>query len=106
LSRPEHAFEAHADHEHRSQDGHVARGRVAHLVVDPEPAVALQAAEGLLDLPAPGLDLEALAPRSADDLGGDAVALEEGSLVVAGGAAVEPSIRSAPRHRPASAGRS
>src|SRR3954451_12703930 len=53
LSRLEHALEAHAGHEQRGEHGHVPRGVGARLVVDPQAAVALQAAEGLLDLPAP-----------------------------------------------------
>src|SRR4051812_21774863 len=61
LSRLEHALEAHAGHEQRGEHGHVPRGVGARLVVDPQAAVALQAAEGLLDLPAPLLELEARA---------------------------------------------
>src|SRR3954454_7380304 len=47
LSRLEHALEAHAGHEQRGEHGHVPRGVGARLVVDPQAAVALQAAEGL-----------------------------------------------------------
>src|SRR3954454_22637790 len=66
LSRLEHALEAHAGHEQRGEHGHVPRGVGARLVVDPQAAVALQAAEGLLDLPAPLLDLEARAVPDPD----------------------------------------
>src|SRR4051794_8696672 len=78
LSRLEHALEAHAGHEQRGEHAHVPRGVGARLVVDPQAAVALQAAEGLLDLPAPLLELEARAAPDPDDLGGDAVAVQEG----------------------------
>src|SRR4051794_14842780 len=77
LSRLEHALEAHAGHEQRGEHGHVPRGVGARLVVDPQAAVALQAAEGLLDLPAPLLELEARAVPDPDDLGGDGVAVQE-----------------------------
>src|SRR3954447_22915286 len=76
LSRLEHALEAHAGHEQRGEHGHVPRGVGARLVVDPQAAVALQAAEGLLDLPAPLLELEARAVPDPDDLGGDGVAVQ------------------------------
>src|SRR3712207_5864244 len=70
-SGPEGALQAHADHEHRGEERHLARGVEAGLVVDPRGPVALQAAEGLLDLPAPWLELEALAARRADEFGTD-----------------------------------
>ncbi len=85
----EHALQAHAGHEHGSEDRHLARGVVGRLVVDPQAAVALQAAERLLDLPAPGLDLEPLAADGADQRGGDAVGMQEGSRVVAGEGAIQ-----------------
>src|SRR3954462_7790029 len=88
LSRLEHALEAHAGHEQRGEHGHVPRGVGARLVVDPQAAVALQAAEGLRDLPAPFLELEARAVPGPDDLGGDGVAVQEGLGLVAGEAAV------------------
>src|SRR5215208_7028674 len=81
--------EAHAGHGHRNEQGHGSRGVEARLVVDPQAPAALQAAERLLDLPAAGLDLEALAAWGADDLGGDAVTLE-GARIVTSKAAVEP----------------
>jgi hypothetical protein len=68
----------------------VPRGLVARLVVDAQAAVALEAAEGLLDLPATRLDPEALAAAGADDLRGDAVGLQESARAVAGEAAIEP----------------
>src|SRR5215213_10852844 len=86
----EHAFEAHAGHEHRGEQGHGSRGAEARLVVDAQAPEALQAAEGLLGLPAAGLGLEALAAWRADNLGGDAVTLKESARIVAGEAAVEP----------------
>ena len=66
------------------------RGRVAHLVVGPRTPVALQAAEGPLDLPAPGLDLEPLAAGGADQFGGDAMGTEEGGRIIAGEGAIQP----------------
>src|SRR3954463_9469706 len=77
LSRLEHALEAHAGHEQRGEHGHVPRGLVAHLVVDAQAAVALQATERLLDLPAPRLADEAPSADRADELLDDAVAGEE-----------------------------
>src|SRR5437868_5973298 len=77
LSGLEHALEAHAGHERRGEHGHVPRGLVAHLVVDAQAAVALQAAERLLDLPAPRLDDEAPAAGGADEFPDDAVAGEQ-----------------------------
>src|SRR5689334_9976178 len=77
LSGSEHALEAHAGHEQGGEDGHVPRGLVAHLVVDAQAAVALQATERLLDLPAPRLDDEAPAAVGADEFLDDAVAGEE-----------------------------
>ena len=62
----EHAFEAHAGHEHRGEQGHGSRGVEARLVVDAQAPVALQAAEGLLNLPVAGLGPEPLAARGAD----------------------------------------
>src|SRR5690242_4295516 len=73
LSRLEHALEAHAGHEQRGEHGHVPRGVGARLVVDAQATVALQATEGLLDLPPPRLDDEALAADRADELPDDAV---------------------------------
>ena len=49
----EHAFEAHADHERRGEQGHGSRGGEAPLVVDAQAPIALQAAERLLDLVGP-----------------------------------------------------
>src|SRR4051812_10856700 len=63
---------------------------MAHLVVDAQATMTLQAAEGLLDLPAPGLDRKALAADRADQFGTDAVAAQEVRRVVAGEAAIQP----------------
>lgn len=60
------------------------------LVIDAQAAVVLQAAEGLLDLPAPGLDLEPLTATAADQLGRDALGAKESGGIIAGEAAVEP----------------
>src|SRR3954453_6835914 len=90
LSRLEHALEAHAGHEQRGEHGHVPRGLVAHLVVDAQAAVALQATERLLDLPTPRLDDEALAADRADELPDDAVAGEELTAALGGEAEVHP----------------
>src|SRR6476619_1354963 len=90
LSRLEHALEAHAGHEQRGEHGHVPRGLVAHLVVDAQAAVALQATERLLDLPAPRLDDEAPAAGGADEFPDDAVAGEELAAALGGEAEVHP----------------
>src|SRR5207253_4199436 len=90
LSGSEHAVEAHAGHEQRGEDGRVPRGLVAHLVVDAQAAVALQAAERLLDLPAPRLDDEALAADRADELLDHAVAGEPLAAALRGDAEVHP----------------
>jgi len=83
-------LEAHASHEQGGEHGHAARALAAHLVIDPEPAVALQAAKGLLRLPAPLLEPEAVAVPDPDDLDRDAVAVEERLGLVPGEAAIEP----------------
>src|SRR4051794_9294384 len=90
LSGLEHALETHAGHEQRGEHGHVPRGLVAHLVVDAQAAVALQATERLLDLPAPRLDDEALAADRADELPDHAVAGEELAAALGGEAEVHP----------------
>src|SRR4051794_5263633 len=90
LSRLEHALEAHAGHEQRGEHGHVPRGLVAHLVVDAQAAVALQATERLLDLPAPRLDDEAPAANRADEFPDDAVAGEELAAALGGEAEAHP----------------
>src|SRR5436305_12848088 len=86
----EHALEAHAGHEQRGEHGHVPRGLVAHLVVDAQAAVALQATERLLDLPAPRLDDEAPAADRADEFPDDAVAGEQLAAALGGEAEVHP----------------
>ena len=63
---------------------------MAHLVIDAQAAIALEAAEGLLDLPAPGLDPEPLAAGGADQLGGNAMGTEKGGWVIAGEGAIQP----------------
>src|SRR3954465_11764215 len=78
-SRGEEPLEAHPGHEQRREHGHAARGLAAHLVIHPQPAVALQAAEGPLRLPAPLLQPEAFTVPDPDDLDGGAVPVEEGS---------------------------
>src|ERR1700750_1077091 len=90
LSRLEHALEAHAGHEQRGEHGHVPRGVGARLVVDAQATVALQATEGLLDLPPPRLDDEAPAADRADELPDDAVAGEELAAALGGEAEVHP----------------
>ena len=52
----------------------MARGLVAHRVIAAQTAVALQAPEGLLDLPAPRLDDKAATAGGADALADNAVA--------------------------------
>jgi hypothetical protein len=46
-------LEAHPGREQGGEHGHAARGLAARLVVDPKASVALEAAQGLLRLPAP-----------------------------------------------------
>jgi hypothetical protein len=60
------------------------------LVIDAQTAVALEAAESLLDLPAPRLDLEATAARGADHLADDAPGVQKSGWTIAGKAAVQP----------------
>src|SRR3982750_7757 len=83
-------LEAHPGHEQRREHGHAARGLAAHLVIDPEPAVAQEAAERLLRFPPSLLQLEAPPVLDPDDLDGDAVPVEEGLGLLPGEAAVEP----------------
>src|SRR5918997_777598 len=90
LSRLKQALEAHAGHEQRGENGHVPRAGGARLVVDAQAAVALQATERLLDLPAPRLDHEAPPAGGADELLDDAVAGEELAAALRGEAEGHP----------------
>src|SRR4028118_867442 len=58
LSWLEHAFEAHAGHEHRGEHGHRSRGVEARLVVDAQPPAALEAPAGPPHPPPPGVGPE------------------------------------------------
>src|SRR3954454_20384538 len=84
-------LEAHAGHEQRREHGHAARGLAAHLVIDPEPAVALEADERVVRFPASLLQREASAVPDADAPAGDAMAVQEAPGLPPGKAAVEPS---------------
>src|SRR3954452_10896596 len=100
LSRLEHALEAHAGHEQGGEHGHVPRGLVAHLVVDAQATVALQATERLLDHPParqhpePGRALRLLAGSGPHPCAGPLVARDlEGPAQVPGEPIVQPPVR-------------
>jgi hypothetical protein len=77
-------LEACTGHEQGGEQGHGPRHCGAALVIDQQAPVALETAEGLLDLPPAWLDREARLVPAPDQFQGDAVASQSGRGALAG----------------------
>src|SRR5829696_8752222 len=97
LLRHDLPLEACTGHEQGGEQGPDPRHPGAALVVDLEPAVAQEAAEGLLDLPPARLDREAGLVFPSDQLELDAVPLQRGRGALAGEGEVGPHLAQAAR---------